>query len=278
MSTYAIGDVQGCYDELRALLKKIRFNAKKDRLWFTGDLVSRGPKSLETLRFVKQLGKAAVVTLGNHDLHLLAFHTHARAQRRPDPTLAEVLAAPDCGQLMDWLRRRPLLHHDAALDFTLVHAGLPPQWTLTQARRCAREVEEVLRGPHYRSLLAQMYGNEPTRWSLTLKGGKRMRFIINGLTRMRYCRADGALALDCKGPPGSQPVDCLPWFAVPGRRSTGRRIIFGHWSALGLMRWPRHGVYGVDSGCVWGGALTALRLEDLKAFSLPCSAHQSAGD
>lgn len=282
MSTYAIGDLQGCYDELRALLQKIRFNPKKDRLWFTGDLVSRGPQSLETLRFVKQLGKAAVVTLGNHDLHLVAFHAHAQSNdaphRGPDPTLAQVLAAPDCAELMNWLRRRPLLHHDAALGFTLVHAGLPAQWTLPQAQRLAREVERRLRGPRYRSLLAQMYGNEPKRWSPVLQGSQRQRFIINSFTRMRYCRADGALALDYKGPLGTQPADCLPWFAVPGRRSAGKKIVFGHWSALGQVHWPEYAVYGVDSGCVWGGALTALRLEDLKTFSLPCPAHQITGD
>ncbi|MGH8529282.1 MAG: symmetrical bis(5'-nucleosyl)-tetraphosphatase [Nevskiales bacterium] len=278
MSTYAIGDVQGCYDELRALLKKIRFNPNKDRLWFTGDLVSRGPQSLATLRFVKQLGKAAVVTLGNHDLHLLAFHAHPGIRRKPDPTLVQVLAAPDCTELMDWLRRRPLLHHDPALGFTLVHAGLPAPWSLTQARRCAREVQQQLRGPRYRRLLRQMYGNEPKRWSPGLRGSQRLRFIINSFTRMRYCHADGALALDSKGPLGTQPADCLPWFALPGRRSAGGKIVFGHWSALGQVRWPEHGVYGVDSGCVWGGALTALRLEDLKTFSLPCPTHQSVGD
>ncbi len=278
MSTYAIGDLQGCYDELRALLELIRFDPARDQLWFTGDLVSRGPKSVECLRFVRQLGETAVTVLGNHDLHLLALHAQVRDGKRPDASLAPVLAAKDAAELMDWLRHRPLLHHDAALGFTLVHAGLASQWTLPQAQACAREVEAALRGPGYLAVLAKMYGDKPRRWSPQLAGIQRLRFSVNVFTRLRYCTAEGALALEYKGPLGGEPKGLVPWFAVSGRKSAGENIVFGHWSALGRTHWPEYGVYGIDSGCVWGGALTALRLEDLKVFNLPCKGQKTAGD
>ncbi|MGH8503322.1 MAG: symmetrical bis(5'-nucleosyl)-tetraphosphatase [Gammaproteobacteria bacterium] len=269
MAIYAIGDLQGCYDQLRALLAKLGFQAGRDRLWLVGDLVNRGPKSLETLRFVKDLGDAAVCVLGNHDLHLLAEHTGAR-QTRPGSSLRAVLDAPDREALIDWLRRLPLLHHDEALGYTMVHAGLAPQWDLSAATACAREVEQQLSGPDYRRLLHRMYGDSPDRWSDELTTWPRVRVIINTLTRLRYCDAEGRMDMQPSGPPGSQPAGLTPWFQAPGRRNANLNIVFGHWSALGYYRAP--GIIGLDSGCVWGGALTALRLDakDAAPVSVSC--------
>ncbi len=269
MAIYAIGDIQGCYDELRALLARLKFDADRDRLWLVGDLVNRGPKSLEVLRFVKDLGEAVTCVLGNHDLHLLAEHVGAR-RTKPDSSLRAVLDAPDREELTEWLRHLPLLHHDGTLGCTMVHAGLVPQWDLDTARACAREVERWLRGPDYRQLLHNMYGNCPDRWSDELAGWPRARAIINILTRLRYCDAQGRMDMQANGPPGSQPEGLMPWFEVPGRRSRSLNIVCGHWSALGFYRAP--GVTAIDSGCVWGGALTALRLDSARrqAVSLPC--------
>ncbi len=268
MAVYAIGDIQGCYDQLQALLTRLDFEPSRDRLWFVGDLVNRGPKSLETLRFVRGLGDAAVTVLGNHDLHLIAF-AYGHAPNHDDHTLDAVLAAPDRDELIDWLVRRPLLHHDATLGYTLIHAGLPPQWDLAQARACAGEVEAVLRGAQLQEFVEQMYGNEPRRWSEDLVGVDRLRFIINCFTRLRFCTADGRLDLNSKGPPGSQPPGQMPWFEVPGRASRGLNIVFGHWSTLGECDAP--GVYPIDTGCLWGGSLTALRLDGVpQRISLPC--------
>lgn len=272
MAVYAVGDVQGCLDALRALLERIDFQPSRDRLWLVGDLVNRGPHSLETLRFVRELGERAVAVLGNHDLHLLAVAAGAARVRRRD-TLSPVLGAPDRDVLLEWLRQRPLLHHDPDLAFTMVHAGLAPDWDLDTAARCAREVEAVLRGPGHRELLAHMYGDEPARWSNQLAGWARLRFIINALTRLRYCDEAGGLALGASGPPGSQSPGLVPWFEIPWRRSRERRIVFGHWATLQLAR-PLdpglHGVYHVDTGCVWGGHLTALRLDDRRFFHVHC--------
>ncbi len=274
MAVYAVGDLQGCLDPLRRLLDRLGFDPARDRLWLTGDLVNRGPSSLETLRFVRGLGEAAVCVLGNHDLHLLAVAAGA-APGRPEDTLDAVLEAPDREALLAWLRARALLHHDAALGWTLVHAGLPPQWDLAEAAERAREAEAALRGPGWRALLAAMYGDEPARWDPALAGHARLRFIVNALTRLRYCTADGALALRHKGPPGSQPEGCLPWYAVPGRRSAGTRIVFGHWSTLGALAGGtgRDDVVCLDGGCVWGGRLLALRLdaEDARPLSVGCT-------
>jgi len=269
MAIYAIGDLQGCYDQLRALLAKLDFQAGRDRLWLVGDLVNRGPKSLETLRFVKELGDTAVCVLGNHDLHLLAEHAGAR-QTRPGSSLRAVLHAPDREELIDWLRRLPLLHHDEALGYTMVHAGLAPQWDLTTATACAREVEQQLSGPDYQRLLHRMYGDSPDRWSDELTTWPRVRVIINALTRLRYCDAEGRMDMQPSGPPGSQPAGLTPWFQAPGRRNANLNIVFGHWSALGYYRAP--GIIGLDSGCVWGGALTALRLDakDAAPVSVSC--------
>lgn len=271
MAIYAIGDVQGCYDELKTLLAELRFQPRHDQLWFAGDLVNRGHRSLEVLRFVRDLGDRAIAVLGNHDLHLLAVATGQRGLRRKD-TLDDILRAPDRDELVTWLRARPLLHHDSSLGFTVVHAGLPPQWDLATAKRCAQEVETALRSPDYPLFLKHLYGNRPDRWSDQLRSFDRLRFITNCLTRMRYCHRDGSLDLTENGPPGTQAPDLTPWFEVPDRQNRGERIIFGHWATLQLHRvlHPQHNVYHLDTGCAWGGQLTALRLDSLRWVSVPC--------
>lgn len=272
MAIYAIGDVQGCFDELAALLAELRFSPYHDQLWFAGDLVNRGPRSLDVLRFVMGLGDQAIVVLGNHDLHLLAVAAGKRRQRRKD-TIADILTAPDRDQLLTWLRTRPLLHHHADLGLTLIHAGLPPQWDLTTAKKCAREAETALRNSSYASFLEEMFGDSPDQWSDQLTGFARLRFIVNCLTRLRYCDGDGVLKLAEKGFPGSQDPSLLPWFEVPSRRSQGERIVFGHWATLQLHQPvdPRHHVYHLDSGCAWGGKLMALRLDTMRWVSVPCA-------
>lgn len=273
MAVYAIGDIQGCFDELQALLDLIRFDPANDRLWFTGDLVNRGPASLETLRFVRDLGPGAVTVLGNHDIHLLAL-ANGIPLDKDDHTMDAVLTAPDGAELVDWLCHQPLLHHDEKLGYTLVHAGLPPQWDLHMARQCAHEVETVLRGSQRAELLEEMYGNLPDRWSGRLKGWGRLRFIVNCFTRMRYCDDSGRLDLQCSGPPGTQPAGYRPWFELPHRASRDLRIIFGHWSALGRRDDP--GIFPIDSACLWGGQLTALRIDtDPRRFSLPCAGYRT---
>ncbi|MBZ0072134.1 MAG: symmetrical bis(5'-nucleosyl)-tetraphosphatase [Thiohalobacteraceae bacterium] len=275
MAVYAIGDVQGCLHELDRLLTELHFDPARDRLWFAGDLVNRGPRSLETLRFVRGLGAAATTVLGNHDLHLLAVACDP-ARARPKDTLHPILDAPDRTELLDWLRRQPLLHHDATLGYTLIHAGLPPQWDLGLAQDCAREVEAALRGDDYAAYLTQMYGNEPDRWTDDLQGQERLRFITNCFTRLRYCDADGRLGLAFKGAPGSQPAGWLPWFEIPQRRSRSLRIVFGHWSTLGPRDDP--GIFPLDSGCLWGGQLTALRLDGVPRWTrVPCPGVRTPG-
>lgn len=263
MAIYAIGDIQGCYDDLMRLLDKIDFSPEDDTLWFAGDLVNRGPKSLAVLRFVKGLGDGAISVLGNHDLHLLAVTQGNRRHLDKEHTLTEILQAPDREELIEWLRFRPLIHHIAKRGYTLLHAGLPPQWDIPSALRYAREVEQQLRSNDYPELLNQMYGNEPNRWSSALTGYDRLRFIINALTRLRHCDANGNLALREKGPPGSQKKPYMPWFRVPGRKSENDRILFGHWSTLGYLN--RDNVWSLDTGCLWGGKLTALHLKKRKA-------------
>ena len=269
MPTYAIGDLQGCFDELLDLLEIIRFNPALDRLWFTGDLVNRGPQSLACLRYVKDLDDAAVTVLGNHELHLLAIGNGQPQYLHAGDTLDEILAADDRAELLDWLRQLPLIHHDAVSGFTMVHAGLPPQWRLDQALEYAAEVEQALRAPRYRDYFANMYGNEPACWSPDLDGWDRLRHITNCLTRIRYCTADGVLDLQEKGVPDVQ--DTLPWFEVPGRKTLPEQIIFGHWAALRDYHqdYNRYNVYPLDMGCVWGGELAALRLEDGEYFRVP---------
>lgn len=272
MARYAIGDIQGCYDELRELLLKIGFSADRDQLWFVGDLVNRGPKSLETLRFVRSLGANATVVLGNHDLHLLALYFGKSDKRKDSDTLDEVLSAPDREALLQWLLNLPLAHYESQSRDLLIHGGLVPQWTLEQTLGLAREVQESLRRDPA-SLFAEMYGNRPDQWSETLSGMDRLRFTINTLTRMRFCTADGRIDLKMKGPPSSGRAPFLPWFEHENRRTRDVRVIFGHWSALGFHKAP--GIVALDTGCVWGGSLTAYDLDaDRPPVSLPCSGYQ----
>lgn len=272
MALYVIGDVQGCYQELRALLDRIGFNADADRLWFAGDLVNRGPRSLEVLRFVKALGDGAVTVLGNHDLHLLAVAAGAR-QSGANDTIGDILAAPDREELLDWLRTRPLMHRDAARGIVLVHAGLAPQWDIAAAEACAREVERELRSERIQELLAGMYGDQPDLWSEGLRGIERWRFSINCFTRLRMCDRQGRLHVRARGPVRERGDGLIPWFEAPGRASADTKVAFGHWAALG--RYEAPGIYATDSGCVWGGALSALRLdvEPAQWQSLPCPAY-----
>lgn len=256
MALYAIGDIQGCYDEFQSLLEKLAFNPAEDQLWLTGDLVNRGPKSLETLRAIRALGDAAVAVLGNHDLHMLAV-AHGISRTKHRDTFSDVLKAPDRDELLDWLRCLPLLHHQHG--FYLIHAGLPPAWSGKAAASYAQEAEAVLQGPDYAEFFWHMYGNEPNQWTESLKGWDRLRYITNCLTRLRYVAPDGRADFTQKGPPDRQPKGLLPWFQLPNRLSAGDRIIFGHWSTLGF--YAGDNVYCLDTGCLWGGELTALRLD-----------------
>jgi bis(5'-nucleosyl)-tetraphosphatase (symmetrical) len=271
VATYAIGDLQGCYDELQRLLEQLDFDETRDQLWFVGDLVNRGPKSLDALRFVKSLGAAAVTVLGNHDLHLLAL-AHGNPRHKNSSNLNGVLAAPDRDELIHWLRHRPLLHRDKNLAFTMVHAGLAPQWSMKTARACAHEVENVLQSDQHVEYFLHMYGNEPRRWDEDLEGMERWRFITNCFTRLRYCSPDGSLQLQLKGAPNCNEPKQIPWFAHPQRASRKKRILFGHWSTLGYQ--TSHNTWALDSGCLWGGLLTALRI-DPYALQLPCPGQQS---
>ncbi|MGH8661009.1 MAG: symmetrical bis(5'-nucleosyl)-tetraphosphatase [Burkholderiales bacterium] len=266
MATIAIGDVQGCYDQLMRLLERAAFDERRDVLWFVGDLVNRGPQSLETLRFVKGLGGRAVTILGNHDLNLLAVAAGVRKPHRGD-TNDGILAAPDREELLAWLRHRNMMH--AGGGYAMVHAGLLPQWSIARALALAREVEEALRAPDHREFLTRMYGNEPRLWREDLAGYDRLRIIVNAMTRMRLAAADGTLELDHKLGLDTIPAGYLPWYDVPGRASRGTTILFGHWAALGLL--VREDAICLDSGCVWGRALTALRLEDRQLFQLDCA-------
>ena len=265
MSTYVIGDVQGCFAELQALLSKVRFRRRRDQLWFVGDLINRGPESLATLRFVKGLGDAAVTVLGNHDLHFLAIALGGHAPR-PADTLDALLNAEDCRELAQWLRRQPLLH--CTKGFVMAHAGVPHIWRLKQAKRRAAEVETALRGDACHPILSRIYGDEPRRWSKSLAGVERLRIIVNYFTRMRFVGAAGELQLSRKGSAVDAPPGYSPWFAYPPRIK--RPILFGHWAALNGVRGER--AIGVDTGCVWGGKLTAYRLEDGKHISVASAA------
>ncbi len=258
MAVYAVGDLQGCLEPLQRLLDKLHFDTVHDRLWLVGDLVNRGPQSLETLRFVRQLGDSAISVLGNHDLHLLATAYGIQKLKRKD-TLEPILRAKDSQELIEWLRYRPLLHHDATLNWTMVHAGLPPAWDLNLAKRCAKEVENQLQSAHPEQLLNKMYGDEPRQWSKALSGMNRLRYTLNALVRMRYLYPDGRLNFSCKRSPDKAPANLLPWFRFPGRCNASLRIIFGHWSTLGLLSEPN--LLALDTGCLWGERLSGARLD-----------------
>lgn len=261
MATYAIGDIQGCYTPFSRLLERIRFDPSQDRLWLAGDLVNRGPHSAAVLRLVRKLGDAAITVLGNHDLFLLMV-AEGVAEAARDDTLDDVLRAPDRDELLHWLAGRPMIHVEER--HVLVHAGLVPQWSVPQAAGLGGEIEAMLRGPRRRDLLKHLYGDKPSRWEDELKGWDRLRFIVNAMTRMRCCTPEGRLVLAAKGPPSRAPAGSLPWFRVPNPAWATHTVVFGHWSALGLLREP--GVLALDTGCVWGGQLTAVRLEDGEVF------------
>ena len=271
MSTYAIGDLQGCYLELQELLDRLNFNSNNDQLWFVGDLVNRGPDSLACLRFVKSLGDSAKVTLGNHDLHLLAVAYKVRKPHKKD-TFDEIINAEDAKELLDWIKQQSLLVHDPELNFTMVHAGLPMYWSLEQAIELAQETESLMHSKLFDDFIHNMYGDKPDQWDDSLKNDDRYRYIINCCTRIRYCEKNGALNLNEKGIPSTQPKSLIPWYALPERKTKKDKIIFGHWSTVTLGKeknLKQYNVYPLDTGCLWGRSLTAMRLEDEKIFSVP---------
>ena len=267
MATYVFGDIQGCLTPLHKLLDLIQFDPAADRLWFTGDLVNRGPCSLDVLRLLKGLEARCVIVLGNHDLHLLAVHGGAAPLREHD-TLRAVLDAPDAEELLDWLRQRPLLHREG--EWLLVHAGILPQWDTAQALAFAGEVERALRSDAWRTFLPHIYRNEATRWDDAMPAPARLGFVANVLTRMRLCSSDGVLDFSCKGPPEQAGAGLLPWFLIPSRHPRTETVLFGHWSALGVRVNARY--IALDGGCVWGRTLACLRLEDRSIHTVACGA------
>jgi len=277
MPTYAIGDLQGCFSAFCQLLDKLSFNPQQDHLWLVGDLVNRGSQSLEVLRFAANPKNRVRAVLGNHDLHLLAVAYGNRRYHVSKDTLDNILNAPDAEDLLHWLRHQPLLHHDPQLKTTMVHAGLAPQWSLSQAQRYAHEVETRLQGADFKSYLAQMYGNHPDCWSEKLHGMDRLRHLTNVFTRLRYCNANGQLLLKAKAAPGQQPADFMPWFQQLQQWPTDQQLLFGHWSTLGDTPTPPY-IQALDSGCLWGGELTAWYLEKHQRISIDCLAEQNPQD
>jgi len=277
MALYLIGDVQGCDSALQRLLEKMAFSASRDTLYFLGDLVNRGPQSAAVLRRVMALGDSARSLLGNHDLSLLALAHGQRPPHRND-TMDEVLTAPDSAAMIDWLRRQSMAIH--AHGVLMVHGGVLPQWDLAQTLALAAEVEDALRGPGLVAFLAKMYGNRPARWSDDLQGAERLRVIVNALTRLRFCTPEGEMDLNASGSPAQAPTGTLPWFDVPGRRTAGTPIAFGHWSTLGFLQRPD--IIALDTGCVWGGCLSALQLgapgENHRLIQVQCEQAQRPGE
>ncbi len=271
MAHYAVGDIQGCLEPLKQLLADSPYNPRKDQLWFVGDLVNRGPHSLETLRFVKQMGKRAKLVLGNHDLHLLALHAGIN-KTQYTASLEPIFAAPDCDELLAWLRQQPLMHTNKKTHAVLVHAGIYPFWSLKQAQSYAREVEAILQGKDYKSLLNKMYGKRPAKWKSELTGWARYRFIINAFTRMRFCTKSGTLNFDNNGAPGGQPRRLYPWYRIAVQARSDWRIVFGHWSTAG--HWYDGNHIALDSGCLWGGKLTLARIDarKIKVYQHACTA------
>ena len=275
MATYAIGDLQGCFDSLLALLEKLNFDKTKDTLLFAGDLVNRGSDSLATLRFVKSLGDSAITVLGNHDLHLLAIAHNVKTTRSPD--LQRILDADDRDELLHWLSTRPLLHFDSKLNYTITHAGVYPLWSLEQAKNYALELENELKN-NLNTFLNNMYGDKPDIWDESLIGFERLRFICNCFTRMRFCKSDGTLDFSSNGAPGTIPEGALRWFDIPNRKADNEKLLFGHWSTLGETNIQN--VYALDTGCVWGGKLTALRIDNKEPeyISVNCPAAANPAD
>ena len=275
MATYAIGDLQGCYDSLIRLLEKLNFDKTKDTLWFAGDLINRGPDSLSALRFVKSLGNSAISVLGNHDLHLLAIAHNVKTTRSAD--LQRILDADDRDELLQWLSTRPLLHHDKKLNYTITHAGIYPSWTLQQAQNYAAELELELKN-NLDVFLNNMYGDKPDKWDESLNGFERLRFICNSFTRMRFCNQNGTLDFSSNGAPGTIPEETVPWFDVANRKTKNEKLLFGHWSTLGKIK--RDYIYPLDTGCVWGGELTALRIDTSLAeyISIGCPSEANPAD
>ncbi|MEA3274895.1 MAG: symmetrical bis(5'-nucleosyl)-tetraphosphatase [Pseudomonadota bacterium] len=267
--TYAIGDVQGCFDDLLRLLDKIDFDPEVDRLWFTGDLVNRGPNSLALLRFVRGLGAAAISVLGNHDLYLLSVAAGSVDIGKKD-TIAEILDAPDCEELLFWLRHQPFLHHDEKLGFTMVHAGLPPQWDLDTAKTCAAELERVLQNYDYEDFFKHMSADKPLQWKDDLDGWGRLRFLANCFTQLKYCDRNGRLDLTGERRKASGKQRSMPWFVVPTRASRNLSILFGHWAALDRKGLEKQRVHPLDTGCANGGRFTAFRLQDSRYFRIRC--------
>jgi len=263
MAHYAIGDVQGCYDPLRRLLDKLKFDPTKDQVWFAGDLINRGPQSLETLRFIMSLGESARSVLGNHECHFLAI-AHGYKQPHRADTFDKMLEAEDVDKLIQWVRSRPFFYEDHNLGYSMLHAGVPPQWSIDETRQYARELEKVISGKRLKQFLAAMYGNQPDIWNDNLCGHERLRFIINCFTRMRFCDKKGRLDLSAKSPVGKQEKHLMPWFNVPKRRTANNKIVFGHWSTLG--RHQENNVTCLDSGCLWGGELSAIKLGSPELF------------
>lgn len=266
MTTYAVGDLQGCLQPLKHLLQQVDFNPQKDTLWCTGDLVNRGPESLAALRFIHSLGDACITVLGNHDLHLLAV-AYGFAHCANGDTLEDILSAPDKDELLHWLRHRPLIHHQ--YGYTLAHAGIAPQWSLTEALGFAREVEAALRADNFTDFLANMYGNKPKKWKAELSGYDRLRLITNYFTRMRFCSAKGKLDFTNKRGPDKADAGTMPWFTVPHRAMADEKIIFGHWAALQGITHTAN-VIALDTGCVWGNCMTLMRLDDQRLFHSSC--------
>lgn len=271
MTIWAIGDIQGCYTPLQRLLEKCRFDPAQDQLWLVGDLVNRGPQSLETLRFLRSLGKSAVTVLGNHDLYLLMVAADAVPRRGKDDTLGPVFDAPDAAELLDWLKAQPLAHA-AILDgqrHVMVHAGLLPEWTVDDALALSAEVSARLRGPHFAEFLRNLWGDSPLHWQAQLGDMDRARVVVNAMTRMRFCSRQGVMDLKIKGKPENAPVGHVPWFDVPGRKTSKDTLVVGHWSALGLKMSPN--LIALDSGCLWGGHLTAVSLPEREIMQVSCT-------
>lgn len=269
MATYIIGDLQGCYDELQKLLKRIEYQPNIDELWFAGDLVNRGPKSLECLRFVKNLGAKSKMVLGNHDFHLLAAYSGVEKFLSKSDTLDDILNAPDVDELMDWLRQQPLMVRHDFLPLVMVHAGIPPQWTINEALAFANEVTNSLKQSDWQDQIRnELFGSEPSEWQVTLTGWDRLRYIVNAFARMRYCGVLGKLEFSQKGKPEKNSTEYQPWFTWPNRKNKDHEIFFGHWSTLGAM--DAYNIHTTDTGCLWGGKLTAYCLETQKRHTVNC--------